>query len=107
MPTPLPDVSQIHPIGDRLLVRRYTKPETIRGIIVPEKFRTDTTLTLWEVVAVAPKALAQLGDDALAADEIVITPGRRGMFVNELLPTFDPDYAFIRARDISKVIRWQ
>ena len=39
------------PCGDKIIVTRYTLPEKVGSIILPEAFRGDRTQTLWELVA--------------------------------------------------------
>jgi hypothetical protein len=47
---PLIDIDNLQPYGDRLIVTRYQKPETVKGIIIPEAYRGDRSQTLWELV---------------------------------------------------------
>ncbi len=39
-------------LGDRVMVRRYERPEMHGSIIIPETARTDMSQTLWEFVKV-------------------------------------------------------
>ena len=41
-------------LGDRLMVRRYERPEMSGSIIIPEMARTDQSRTLWEYIRRGP-----------------------------------------------------
>jgi len=47
-----PDTMKI--LGDRLMVRRYERPEMHGSIIIPDTARTDQSRTLWEYVKRGP-----------------------------------------------------
>jgi co-chaperonin GroES (HSP10) len=99
------DLATIRPLGERILVKRYEKPEQIRGIWLSDDARIDGTLSLWEVVRATEKAEHVLGCD-LAEDDIVQTRPWRGYFLNEMQPGEGARYAFIEAREVINVIKW-
>lgn len=99
------DVSTIRPLGERILVRRYEKPEKIGSIILPDEVRADNTMSLWEVVEASAKAKELLGVD-LEEDDILQTRPWRGTFLNELEPGDGPRYAFINASEVINIIKW-
>lgn len=92
------DVERIHPRHDLVLVRRYRKPEVVRGIFIPEQHQADPTQSLWEVVASGP-AVADVLGAPLEVDCIIQTRPKRGHFI-------DDEHAFLRADEILKVIVW-
>lgn len=55
-----------------MLVRRYEKPEEARGLIIPEAFRADETMSLWEFVK-AGEGVADLIGVSLKEDDIIHT----------------------------------
>jgi len=94
------DIDAVRPLGARVLVRRYEKPESVRGILIPRSYAHDDTLSLWEVV----RSTAQ-SDDAVGAtllpDDIVQTRPWRGVALG------DGTHFFINAHDILNVIPWK
>lgn len=92
------DVSRIHPRHQLVLVKRYRKPEQVRGIYIPESHAADPTQSLWEVITAGPRVADVLGT-TLARDAIVFTRPKRGHFI-------DDEHAFLDAREILKVITW-
>lgn len=88
-----------------MLVRRYEKPEIVRGIILADEARVDTTQSLWEVVRASEGAERMLGYE-LAPDDIVQTRPWRGVFIDDQ-PGEKSLYAVINAADIINCIRWR
>ena len=103
-----PPVHSLRPMGPRVLVRRYERPEQIKGIWIPDQHRFDPTLSLWEVIRSTPKANEQLGYE-LELDDIVFTRPRAGIMLNELIPHHPEGHlvAFMPASQIIKAIRWR
>lgn len=93
------DLTTIRPLGERILVRRYEKPEKIGSIYLPDEARKDATQSLWEIVRASPEAESALGC-ALPADDILVTRPWRGLFI-------DDTHAFLDAREVLQVIHWQ
>lgn len=93
------EIDKVRPLGHRILVRRYRKPEKVGSIILPDSVRDDFTLSLWEFVKAAPAALKFLGYD-LQPDDIIQTRPMRGVFLG------DDFHALIDAREVIGVIPW-
>ena len=66
-------------LGDRLMVRRYERPEQVGSIIVPKMARTDQSRTLWEFIKAGEDAILdiemQVGDILRTRDETGIHIG--------------------------------
>jgi len=62
-----------------ILVRKYEKPETIRGIWTNPAWRKDNSRALWEVIQSSPEADAML-QTTLEPDWLLITPPNSGVF---------------------------
>lgn len=62
-----------------ILVRKYEKPEMIRGIWTNPAWRRDNSRSLWEVIQSSPDADAML-ETPLAPDWLLVTPPRSGVF---------------------------
>lgn len=99
------DIDSVRPIGERILVRRYEKPEQVRGIWLPEEARVDHTQSLWEVVRVSERAKEKLALE-LEPDDIIQTRPWRGIFLNESDAAEAPRYAIIEAKEVINVIKW-
>ena len=92
------DHSTIRPIGKKLLVKRYVKPETARGIIIPDAYRVDDTFSLYEYVRGSEKATEILGYVPEEGDIIVTAPWAAVMI--------DREYGFLEAEQVRKIITW-
>lgn len=94
-----PDPSQIRPLGARILVRTYTKPETVKGLEIPEAYRADDTGSLWEVVGpMGPRVHEVLGITPAVGD-LIKTPPFRGVHIGA-------DLYFIEAAEVASVYQW-
>ena len=67
--------------GPKLLARKYTKPEQIKGIWTNPAWRVDNSRSLWEVVESTPDANEVLGVD-LEPDWILVTSPNSGVFLH-------------------------
>lgn len=76
----LPKVSDIRPLGTRMLVRKYVRPERIGSLYVPPSFDVDNSRSLWEVVKSTEKANKYLGVGLQEGDLLVTLPNR-GVYV--------------------------
>lgn len=93
------EIARLRPLRGLMLVRRYTLPETVKGIIIPETHRVDPTQSLWEVVRCGPGVEKALGFEP-EPDTIVVTRGWRGVALG------DGMHRIIDATQIEKVIPW-
>ena len=82
----------------KILVRRYTKPETVRGIIIPDAYRVDDTFSLYEWKRGSEKAIDHLGYEPEEGDIVVTGPWAAIMI--------DREWGFIEVEQIRKVITW-
>jgi hypothetical protein len=99
------DPATIRPVGTKILCRRYEKPETVRGIIIPELSRQDWTGSLWEPIAFGPKAKDLLQQEIDDVEYIILkTNPWRGMSIGR--GTDDKDLFMIEAAEVTNVIRW-
>ena len=78
------DSSTIHPTRDRILVRRYTRPERFGSIVLPDCSRVEPTWNYWEVIRAGPAVDSILHCSEgmgreLAAGDIIKTPFRPGV----------------------------
>lgn len=94
------DLDKVQPLGPRLLVRRYTLPETIRGIIIPENHRHDKTVSLWELVKATPEAETFVGQ-SLEEGDLIQTRPYRGLQVPD-----HEDHFILMAHEILNVVKW-
>jgi hypothetical protein len=81
----------------RILARRYTRPAYAGLIVVPESWRQDHSLTIWEVVSWHPDAEVWLGEP-LATTDILVTKPFKGTFVGRL--GTKEDHFILKADDI-------
>lgn len=96
------DPTQLRPLGTRIIVRKYELPEKIGQIVVPEAWRKDRSLQVFEVVKTTSKANRALGIE-LTPDDIVETRRSWEMLAHPALPE---DHYFLDATDISGVHQW-
>lgn len=73
----------MRPIDNCLFVRKYEKPEMIRGIYTNPAWRQDNSRSLWEVMGSTPGADEIVGMP-LEEDWIVITPANSGVWVDNV-----------------------
>ena len=94
--------SDITPVGTRILVRKYTKPEKIGSIWLNPAWLVDNSRALWEVVKSTEKADKYTGLELLP-DTILITMPNRGVFadLDEKI-----EHYFLFAEEIIKIIPW-
>lgn len=104
-------VEDVEPIGERLIVRKYVKPEKVGSIWLNPAWRTDHSRALWEVVKVSERAQAFFESDAafgerLEEDWIVITQPNHGVHAPPVALSDGADAFLIHAQDVMKVIPW-
>lgn len=97
------DINTVHPIGAKILVRLYERPETVGSIILPDAFRKDYTLSCWEVVTAGPRASAVLGTELLP-DDIIQTPSMAAVYVDS---SDGHDYFMVEAAQVLALLRWK
>ena len=76
------DPTTLKPVGPRMLVKLYERPNQIGSIILPDKFRRDLSFTLWEVVKPSAKFNDEVGLE-LKVDDIVQTLKRYPPYVGD------------------------
>ena len=86
------------PRGDRIIVRRYTLPEMVGSLYLPDAYRADMTGTLWEFVRGGPDVAMDLGLE-LEEGDIIQTGEDAGVWVGDEL-------WFIRTDQIESVHPW-
>lgn len=64
------DINSLAPTRGKMLVRRYTKPNEARGIIIPDAYREDDTMSLWEYVKAHPSVSETIGVELKEGDII-------------------------------------
>ena len=97
---PLLYAKDIEPIGSRLLVRKYIKPEKIGSLYLNPAWLTDNSRALWEVVKISKKAEDYFGMK-VKKDSIVITLPNRGVHY----PLWDKEeHYFLFAEEVVKWI---
>ena len=91
-------------LGERLLVKRYHKPDKVGTIIIPDAYREDGTGTLWEFVKAAPKALRRLSLRSIPPGSILKV--RFGHVVDSGVLDSDDlkELFFINAEDVSSIM---
>ncbi len=94
------DITKVRPLRGRVVVRRYEKPETVHGLIIPEPWREDATQSLWELVSWAPDVEEELGI-ALTEGTIIQTRPYRGVALG------DGIHRVLKAEDIINIILWE
>ena len=62
------EIDKLTPTRGKMLVRKYTKPEEARGLIIPEAFRADDTMSLWEFVRAGAKVSDIIGVELKEGD---------------------------------------
>ena len=67
-------------IGARALVRLYIRPDQIGSILLPDKYRRDTTWTLWDLIQ-ATEAFQEVVGCKLMKDDILQTLKRIPVYV--------------------------
>lgn len=94
-----------------ILVRKYVKPEIIRGIYTNPAWRTEHSRSLWEVVDSSPEADTHLRT-SLEPGWILVTPPRSGVFVEDVevlredgRPDIEERYV-IHAALVLRIIPW-
>lgn len=102
------DPDTVRPLGARILVRKYTRPEKVGSLFIPETAQHDDTNSLWEVVKWTPKALDivnALTARVLEEDDIIQTRPWRG---EQLPPNVDPSgkHFLIDAHEVINLIQW-
>jgi co-chaperonin GroES (HSP10) len=100
------DYSKLQPTGSKILVRRYTKPEEVKGIVIPESHRADTTGTLWEFVKGTPSYDSK---DRLGYADVLGTELREGdILQTRSFSGLDIGWGFflISAEDVDVVHPW-
>lgn len=73
----------LEPLGTRILVRKYTKPEMIGSIHINPAWQVDNSRALWEVVKAPQAAKDYVGLD-IQPDWILVTLPNRGLYVEGL-----------------------
>lgn len=96
------DPQNLRPLGTRIIVRKYELPEKIGSIHVPEAWRGDRSLQVFEVVKTTEKANAALGIE-LTPDDIVETRRSWEMVSHPQLPE---DHYFLNAEDVASIYPW-
>ena len=89
---------EVKPLGKKVFVKRYVKPEVVRGIIIPDAYRVDDTFSLYEWVRASQAAIEHLGHEPEEGDILVTAPWAAVMV--------DREYGFLEAEQIRQVITW-
>jgi len=76
--TKLLHAKDIKPLGTRMLVTKYKKPEKIGSLYLNPAWLVDNSRALWEVVATTPKANDYLGLE-IEPGWILVTMPNRGL----------------------------
>lgn len=108
----------VHPLGTRILVRKYRLPNEYGSLVLPGVWAQDNSRMAWEVVK-STSAADRYAGYTLKPDYIVITPPNRGVFVESIeLPEIEvidmqgkttherPGAWLIDAKEIVKVFPW-
>ena len=66
------DPQQLQLRGAKALVKLYERPDQIGSILLPDKYRRDTTWTLWELIQCTEKFELEVGMK-LEPDDIIQT----------------------------------
>ena len=64
------DIATLSPTRGKMIVRKYEKPEQARGLIIPDAFREDDTMSLWEFVKAHAGVAALIGVELKEGDII-------------------------------------
>ena len=75
------EADQIHPTGDKILVRPYTKPNRYGSIILPDTALEDQSGTLWEFIKGGPKYADELGTELNEGDIIQTSRQMSGIYI--------------------------
>jgi co-chaperonin GroES (HSP10) len=104
-------IDTLRPTGERILAKLYVKPESVKGIILPEEHRPDETLSLYEVVRWTDRAEERLGQQ-LRVGDIIQTPPFGGVFVGSKQEEYedgrpyDEDYFLVEASQVRNIVRY-
>lgn len=92
------DTQALRLIGKKVLVKRYEKPEQVKGIFIPDPYRVDDTHSIYEWVKGSPEAVEWLGTEPQEGDILVTRPWAAVMF--------DREFGFLEVEQIVKVVAW-
>ena len=70
-----------------VVVRKYQKPEIVRGIVTSPAWRVDNSRSLWELKEVTPEALGVLGYEEMHEGWILVTAPNSGVYVQDVWTT--------------------
>jgi hypothetical protein len=105
---------QLKPLGRRIIVRKYTRPERVGSIWLNPAWRQDNSRSLWEPIAFSEKAMEWFRENLVFAHEleavesgecILVTAPNRGVHISVI---DDPrEHYFLMAEEVVKVIPFE
>ena len=89
--------------GSKLLAKKYTKPEMVGSLYVPDAWKEDNSRSLWEVHETTEGANAYLGME-LGEEWILVTSPNSGVFLEH--DAEGREIYLLAASSIVRVIPW-
>ena len=113
------DPQDVRPLGHRILVRKYKKPEKIKSLWLNPVWRTDNSRALWEPIAYSEAAAEEIREmldstghkDWDLTEVLLVTPPHAGVGVGNI-ETYDEDGEstlayFIDQRRVIQIVPWE